>query len=120
MDPKRLPPSLRTKSRYIVFEVISDGKVVFEDVQKAIWNSVAEWLGELGSSEARLWIVKNMYNDDKQIGIIKCSHDRVEHVRSSLAFVKIIGETRSIIRILGVSGTIKSARLKYIEAGKLH
>ena len=118
MEPKILPPSLRAKARYVIFEVISEGHVVFEDVQKSVWNAVTEWLGELGSSEMRLWIVKNLYNDDKQLGVIKCAHDRVEHIRASLAFVKIIGETHAIVRVLGVTGTIKSARLKYLEAGK--
>ncbi|MBI2583321.1 MAG: ribonuclease P protein component 2 [Candidatus Aenigmarchaeota archaeon] len=118
MEPKRLPPSLRAKSRYVIFEVISEGKVVFEDVTKAIWNAVTEWLGEMGSSEARLWIVKNLYSDSKQIGVIKCAHDRVEHIRVSLALVKMTGETRAIIRVIGVTGTIKAAQLKYLEAGK--
>jgi len=118
MESKRLPPSLRAKARYVVFEVVSEGHVVFEDVQKAIWNAITEWLGEMGSSESRIWIVKNLYNDDKQIGVIKCAHDKVEHMRTSLAFVKIIGETRVAIRVLGVTGTIKSARLKYLEVGK--
>jgi len=118
MEPKRVPPSLRTKSRYIIFEAITESQVDFDYVSKSVWNAVSEFLGELGSSEVRLWLVKNLYNNERQVGVIKCSHDRVEQVRTALALVRSVGESRAIMRILGVTGTIKSAQLKYLEAGR--
>ncbi len=114
MDPKRLPPSMRAKSRYVVFEVISEKPVSFSEFTSAVWNSMMSFLGELSTSEARTWIIRNLYNEKTQRGVLKCSHDRIEHVRAALAMIPMIGETRATVHIIGVTGTIKSARNKYL------
>ena len=113
-QPKILPPTLRSQKRYIVFEVISDGKITYGDLVSAIWNSMLSFLGELGSSEAKTWIVQNLYKEEEQKCVIKCRHDYVEQVRAVLSLIQMVGETRATVRILGVTGTIKSARTKYL------
>lgn len=45
--------------------------------------------------------------------MIRCSHLAVENVRASLALINRIGDVRVIIKVLGVSGTIKAARRKF-------
>ena len=112
--PKKLPPSLRTKKRYIVFEIISEHPVEYIDFVNAFWDSMLSLSGELGSSENNVWIIQNLYDKKNQRGVIRCRHDRVEYVRSSLASMQIIGESKSIVRIPGVTGTVKSARSKYL------
>ena len=112
--PKILPSSLRSKSRYIVFEIISESPVEYDNFRDALWNSIINFLGEFGSSDANLRILKNLYDTKSQRGVIKCRHDMVEHVRTSLSLIAIIGESRVAIRIHGVTGTIKSARNKYL------
>jgi len=117
--PKILPPSLRSQKRYIVFEVISEQPVVYGDIVNAVWGSMLSFLGELGSSSAKVWFIHNIYDDKSQRGVIKCSHDSVEHVRSALSLIQIVGETKSIVKIVGVTGTIKSARAKYLPQSDL-
>jgi ribonuclease P/MRP protein subunit POP5 len=117
--PKILPPSLRSQKRYIVFEIISEQPVLYNDIMSAIWNSLLSFLGELGSSNAKIWFIHNIYDEKSQRGVIKCSHDTVEHVRAAVSLVQIIGETKSIIKIVGVTGTIKSARSKYMTQSDL-
>lgn len=117
-QPKILPPTLRSQKRYIVGEVISENKITYSELVNAIWNSMLSFLGELGSSEAKLWFVQNLYKEDEQLFVIKCRHDYVEQVRAVLALIQMVGETRATVRILGVTGTIKSAKTKYIGEEK--
>ena len=114
MEPKILPPSMRPPKRYIVFEIISDTPVNYGEFVNAVWTTSLEFLGELGTSEAGIWFVHNSYDDEKQTGILKCRHNNVENVRTVLSLISTVGETRCIIKILGVTGTIKSAKTKYI------
>ncbi len=112
--PKTLPPSLRDKGRYIVFEIISENPLEYRDFLEAFWNSMVMFLGELGSSDCQARILKNLYDQKSQRGVIRCKHDMVEHVRSSLSMITMIGESRVLIRIQGVTGTIKAATNKYL------
>lgn len=109
-----MPPSLRPKARYVVFEIISDRAVTFEDFATALWNSVLNLLGELTASECRIWPIRNLYGDRSQRGVLKCAHDRVEHVRTALSLITMLGESKAAVRVLGVTGTLKSARNKYL------
>lgn len=112
--PKFLPSTLREKSRYIAYQVVSENKLIFPDLNSAMWNSMLNFLGELESAKARIWIMKDTYNEEKQTGTIKCAHDFVEHLRSALILIQRIGDVRVAIKILGVSGTMKGARTKFI------
>ncbi len=112
--PKFLPSTLREKSRYVAYQVISEKKLVFSDLNSAMWNSVLNFLGELDSAKMRIWIMKDTYDDAKQTGTIKCAHDFVEHVRSALILIQRIGDVRVAVKILGVSGTMKGARTKFL------
>lgn len=116
-EPKMLPPALRSQKRYIAFEAISEQPVKFEDLTNAILGSVIGFLGELGSSEAKIWIIQNLYDAESQRGVIKCSSNYVEHLRAVLSLITFVGESKAVVRIIGVTGTIKSARLKYLTKG---
>jgi ribonuclease P/MRP protein subunit POP5 len=113
--PKILPPSMRSSKRYIVFKIISDEKISFADFGKAIWNSMLSYLGELKSAEAKIWIIQNLYNEEKQRGVIKCDHNSVEEVRTVLSLIQFVGESKVIFNVIGVTGTIKSAASKYFS-----
>ncbi len=113
-EPRFLPPSLRSHKRYIVFEIISDEPVVYNDLVNTIWNSTLNFLGELETSNVMLWSIQNLYDEKSQRGIIKCRHDFVENMRVILSLIQTVGETKVIIKVLGVTGTIKSARNKYL------
>ncbi|MBI4018368.1 MAG: ribonuclease P protein component 2 [Candidatus Aenigmarchaeota archaeon] len=114
-DPKMLPPSLRSQKRYIVFEVISDGKVAYPDIVTAVWASMLAFIGEAEASKAKIWTIKNLYSEEQQKGVIRAAHDHVEHVRAALSLIQVVGESKSVVRVIGVTGTIKAARNKYLE-----
>lgn len=117
--PKPLPPSLRGRRRYLAYQVISEEKFIFQDLANSIWHSLLNLLGEFGASEADVWIVKDTYDEKKQIGIIRCSHDRVEHVRAALALIERIGDIRVIVKVLGISGSIKATKMKFFTETRL-
>ncbi|MBI5072835.1 hypothetical protein HZA99_03385 [Candidatus Woesearchaeota archaeon] len=114
-QPKILPSSMRPKSRYIVFEIISENPVIeYKDFVDALWTSLLNLVGELGASETQLRVIKNLYDEKMQRGILKCKNDVIELVRASMTTIIMIGESRSIVKITGVTGTIKTATNKYL------
>ena len=117
--PKPLPSSLRGRRRYIAYQVLSEDKFIFQDLTNSIWHSLLNLLGELGSAQADIWIVKDTYDEAKQIGIIRCSHDNVEKVRAALALIERIGDVRVVVKVLGISGSIKATKMKFFGETKL-
>lgn len=113
--PKPLPSTLRAKKRYIAFQVMSEKKILANDIFSGIWHSMLNFLGEYGVAKAGVWLLKTTYNEEKQLGLIKCNHDSVEHVRTGLAMMQRIGDSRVIVKVLGVSGTIKAAQKKFFD-----
>ncbi|MBR9682096.1 MAG: ribonuclease P protein component 2 [Candidatus Aenigmarchaeota archaeon] len=112
-NPKILPPTLRDRKRYLAYQVVSDKKLEFSEINNVIWYSVMNFMGERGAAEADVWVIRNTYEDERKIGLIKCSHTSVEDVRTALALVQKMGENRLIIRVLGISGTMKAAKKKF-------
>ncbi len=113
-SPKILPPTLRERERYLVFEVISESPIDYKDLSRAMWFSIISFIGESGAGESQARLIKNLYNPKKQQGVIRCRHDMTEKVRASVALVRKIGSINAIIRVLGITGTIKSAKNKYL------
>ncbi len=114
MEPKILPPSMRPSKRYIVYQIVSDSPVNYIEFINTLWQTSMEFLGELGSAETGVWFVHNSYSTASQTGMIKCRHDKVEEVRAALSLISVVSEAKCIVKILGVTGTIKSANEKYI------
>jgi ribonuclease P/MRP protein subunit POP5 len=104
---KILPPTARKKHRYVKFQVLSDEPIVYSDLDAAIWNTVLDFYGEFGVSAMDLWIVKNLYDSKKQIGILRCAHTSVPATIACLGLITRLGDTRVTINILKTSGTIK-------------
>lgn len=109
--PKTLPSSKRENKRYVIFETISDRDISIDDLSNAIWFSALNYLGELNTGKAGIWVGKDLFVGKK--GMIKCNHTSVNEVKAALSLISRIGENPVIFRILGVSGTIDSAKKKY-------
>ncbi len=112
--PQNLSPTLRERRRYIAFKLHCAQPLQEADLNTAIWHSILNFLGELGTAEANAWILKGIYTPEKKIGLIRCGHTSVEHVRAALALISRIGDEPVVIEVLGISGTIKAARRKYL------
>lgn len=112
--PNFLSPTLRERHRYIAYEIICEQNIEYTDLSNAIWHSIMGLLGEKGCADAGVWIMRSAWDEKKRIGFIRCSHLAVEHVRAALALVNKINENPVIVRVLGVSGTIKAAKKKFL------
>ena len=108
---KILSPTLREKDRYISFKIISEEPVVYSDLESAIWSQLLEFYGELGVSQMSLRLIKNLWDEQEQQGVIKCNNKSVPKVIAGLGLITRLGESRVIFKILKVSGTIKSLKL---------
>ncbi|MEA3229666.1 MAG: Rpp14/Pop5 family protein, partial [archaeon] len=108
------------RERYIVFEILSDKTFGLEDAVKAIWSSLLQLFGEAGVSAFHVWIPSNLYNKKRNTGIVRCSHNYVQQVRSALALIRKIDENPVIVKTLGVTGTIKSAKAKFLKISEKH
>ena len=104
---KILPPTMRKRKRYVKFQVISQELIVYTDLEHAIWNTFLDFYGEHGTAELDLWLVKNLYSESEQIGIIRCGHKAVDEVIAGLGLLTRLGDNRIVVKILKVSGTIK-------------
>ncbi|MBI2547424.1 MAG: ribonuclease P protein component 2 [Candidatus Aenigmarchaeota archaeon] len=109
---KILPPTLRKKERYISFKVISEEPIVYSDLEAGIWQTLLEFYGELGVSQLNVSVVRNLYDSQNQIGVIRCNNKSVPKVIAGLGLITRLGESRVIFKILKISGTIKSLSLK--------
>jgi len=117
--PKPLPSSLRGRRRYIAYQVISEDKILLDDLINTIWHSTLNFLGEQGTSKTDIWIAKDTYDEKNQSGLIRCSHDSVEQVRTSLALIERIGDVRVVLKVLGISGTMNAAKMKFFGETRL-
>lgn len=105
-------PTLRERKRYIVFRVIGDGTFLYENLRNALYDSIAGWLGGNEMGKADVHIIRNLWDGRSRTGFIRCAPKYVDDVKTALALVRQIGDSRVIIHTLRVSGTIKSAREK--------
>ena len=107
---KILKPTLREKNRYISFQVISERgeEFTYSDLESAVWNTILDFLGERGVSKTSVWLLKDCWEQKRQIGILRCNHKSVQEVIASLGLINRLGDNRITFKILKVSGTIKS------------
>ncbi|MBU5537109.1 MAG: Rpp14/Pop5 family protein [Candidatus Aenigmatarchaeota archaeon] len=109
---KVLSPTLREKDRYIAFKIISEEPIAYSDLESSIWQILSDFYGELGVSQMNLWLLKNLYNADKQIAVLRCNNKSVYRVIAGLGLISRLGDSRVIFKILKISGTIKGLELQ--------
>ncbi len=113
-DLQTLPSSLREKQRYIIVELIADGDRSLGQFVDAVWEAALDLLGERGVAEADPWIIKDLFDRDRQRGGIRVRKEEVEEMRAALALITDIGGVEATVHVLGVTGTMDSARDKYL------
>jgi len=109
-----MPPTLRDNQRYIVFEIVSKKEVAFENMVNVVWSASLQLFGEVGTSKFRMWVPSMLFDKARKKGVIRTTHDSVEEVRAVIASVKEIEGESVIFHVLGVTGTIRSAKSKFL------
>lgn len=110
----KIKPSSREKKRYVVFEIISETKITFEDAKKAIINTCLRYLGEFGVAKANIYVIRNTYVPDKNRGILRVANKTVVDVRKALGMITNSNNKKVVFKIIGVSGIIKKAKNKFL------
>lgn len=103
----RLSPSLRERHRYIRFKIISEEPVEYSDFEQAVWHTLLELYGESGVSNTSFWLMRNLYDAGEQSGVIRCNNLSVQQILAGLGLVVRLGESKIVIKIVKVSGTLK-------------
>ena len=109
MKLKPLRPSMRSRRRYLVFELISDSSFSKDQLIRALNRTGLHFLGERGYSSLKLSLL--VFENNR--GIIRFMYKKRQSVKAILALLTEIDGTNIIARTLGVSGTIKKAREKW-------
>jgi len=99
------------RNRYIVFKLYSNNDISRENLVKDIWRNLLTIYGEYGASKTNFWLIE--YDEKTKKGIVRCTHTTVNMLRTVLALTTKIAETPVMVKILGISGTIKTAKEKF-------
>ncbi|MBU0666599.1 MAG: Rpp14/Pop5 family protein [Nanoarchaeota archaeon] len=108
---KPLLPTLKEKKRYVVYEVITTS-CKKSDYSREILNNCKRFLGVLESAKAGIMHV--LFNKEKQRGVVRVSSKYMNKLKLSLMFIKQLDEEDALIKSIGVSGTLRKAKEKYV------
>jgi RNase P/RNase MRP subunit POP5 len=106
----RILPTLRERRRYIKFQVLSAKPVHYVTIKETLQNTLKEFIGELGLSKASFRLMRELYDTDAQVGVLRCNHHALHAVIASLSLVSQIKATPVIFKVLKVSGTIRGVK----------
>ena len=109
---KPLSPALREKRRYIAYEIIAEEGVKKPSAEKQILQTFQEYFGKFTMAKAGIIFLKDWKNNK---GIFKVQRKFVDHARATLALITSIDKQKVLARCIGVSGTLKKARERYIN-----
>jgi len=104
---------VKTRKRYLVFQVLYDRELGEKDLLKTISNQLIRLFGEVGASKTHFWI--QSYNQSSKKGLIECRHNSVQLIRATLTSITEFNNLPLTIYTLSVSGTINAAKRKYLN-----
>ncbi len=105
---KGLPPALKEKKRYIAMKFIADREISKEELYEKLKECLLELYGEFGYANFRII----QFKDNK--GIISVKLRDLEKTKNAITLISDVNGTKVVPLILGVSGTIRSCRKKYL------
>ena len=108
--------NFKERKRYLVFRVLTEAnemEIPEKKLIKAISNQLIRLFGEVGASRTHFWI--HNYDEHNKIGLIECRLKYLTLIRATIASITKIEETPVLIYSRGVTGTIKSAKRKYLN-----
>lgn len=112
-------PTLREKRHYLAIEILSSKNIDEKDVRIAIHKAVNLFLGYesalAGVKILELKSGKKKYDLKSFKGILSVNRKYDLKVKASLAVFSQIKEIKIMSRIIGVSGTLKRLREKFLR-----
>ncbi|QLK25258.1 ribonuclease P [Natrinema zhouii] len=113
---KHLPKHLRPRWRYLAvsLETWGDERIGRRSFQRELWYAGQNLLGDPGSADADLSVVRFDFTDGIGGAIVKVRHGETEPARAALACIDEIDGAAVGIRVRGISGTIRAAEENYL------
>ncbi|MEM5815025.1 MAG: Rpp14/Pop5 family protein [Candidatus Aenigmatarchaeota archaeon] len=118
MKLKILPPSLREKKRYILFKILSEEKIELHQFKELFFSTILSVFGEFGFSLINAKFLDNIFDRERQVGILKVHYKKVPEAIFSLGLISRIGDSRVNVKIYKVSGTIKNLKQNNLKIKK--
>ncbi|ADG13916.1 Ribonuclease P [Methanocaldococcus infernus ME] len=107
---KPLPPTLREKKRYLAIKILYEDEISEGEFIRLLRDASLKFIGYWGTAKANPWLVYYNY----PYAIVRCQRDHVDFVKSSLILVREFKDKPINIICLGVSGTIRKAKIKFL------
>ncbi len=108
---RHLPKHLRPKWRYLAVELETRAGASIDrrGFQREAWYAGQNLLGDPGSANADLSVVRFRFDGRRGEAIVRVRHGEVDRARAALACVSRIDDVRVGLRVAKVSGTIRAA-----------
>lgn len=100
---------MRERRRYIAFE--SMGRASVSNVLQTI-NFLRASKPKVEQSMVKLVL----YDERSRRGLLRCGHKQVDEIKASMSGAGEIGAEMISFKVLGVSGTIRAAKRKFLAA----
>ena len=107
---RRLPPTLKESKRYIVYKMIGQDSVSFNELRSSVDAQCFKFLGELNYSRAGI-----LHLNENRYGIIRVNSKYINDVKTAISLTDNVSGKKVIVNCVGVSGTLKKARLKFMK-----
>jgi ribonuclease P/MRP protein subunit POP5 len=115
---KHLPKHLHPRWRYLAVELETrqDAALSRRAFQRAVWYAAGNLLGDAGSADADLRVVRFSVEDASGEAVVRTRHDEVGPARAALACVSAVDGHDVGLAVRGVSGTIRTCTERYLDA----
>lgn len=104
---KPLRPTLRQKKRFVKIIINSDKKFSFEELSNNFQDELIKYIGLIDYSNHGVWFVKEKFDYDKQVLVIKVSTKLKDKLVAALRLVKSMKSYNLKIEIVRVASTLK-------------
>ncbi|WP_277553224.1 Rpp14/Pop5 family protein [Halobaculum limi] len=113
---KHLPKHLRPRWRYLAVGIESwpDASLSRGSFQRAVWYAAQNLLGDPGSADADLTVVRFRFANGEGETMIRARHGEVDRARAALACLDTVDGQQVGVRVRGVSGTIRAGEESYL------
>lgn len=113
---KHLPKHLRPRWRYLAVRIdLPDSETVARRAfQRELWYAGQNLLGDPGSADAVLSVVRFSVSEGGGSAIVKARRGEEGRARAALACLDGIGGTPVGLYVAGIGGTIRAAEEKYL------
>ncbi|MBR9706813.1 MAG: hypothetical protein GOV15_00055 [Candidatus Diapherotrites archaeon] len=108
MKRNPLLPTLKPRKRYLEFVIESSDTFDKKEVHLALNRSLMGFLGQVGFADAGLQLIE--FDEKVKVGVLQCALSQICLVRSGLLFFNGVNGVPARVRVLSVSGTLKTLR----------